>query len=178
MRATSSRSSLPEPIRNGLGTINRQAVELSKEVQDISHQLHPSILDDLGLVDAVASECTLFSEREGIQVEFVHREVPRSLPRSTAVCLYRVMQESLHNVAKHSGAERVRVSVVGSGDELVLTVSDDGTGFDCERTTVRRGLGLASMEERVRLIRGTLTVQSREGAGTTIEVRLAPAAGP
>ncbi len=162
---------LPTSIEEGLSRVKDQAVQLSEEVRNKSHLLHPSILDDLGLVDAIASGCELFSRREEIQVDYHHRGVPESLPSDVAVCLCRVAQEGLRNVAKHSGSKHASLSLIGSEEEIVLSITDFGAGFDDERAA-SNGLGLASMEERVRLVGGNFTVRSQVGEGTTIEVRV------
>ena len=149
-----------------------ELVSLSEDVHDLSRQLHPSILDDLGLVDALRSECASVERREGVAVGYQTDGVTASLPKDVALCIYRVAQEALRNVVKHAGAREARVSLVGSGRDLVLTVQDRGVGFDAAEVGSREGLGLSSMEERVRLVRGELRVDSEPGRGTTVTVRV------
>jgi PAS domain S-box-containing protein len=151
--------------------MHEQLVSLSESVHSLSRQLHPSIVDDLGLVDALRSECLSLEQRDGIKVRYTAADVPPDLPRGVALCLYRVAQEALRNVARHAGSPLASVRVAGDERELVLTVRDRGVGFDM---SVRRksGLGLESMRERARLIRARLTVRSRPGAGTQITVRV------
>ena len=162
---------VPEPVRDGLSRIQRRIVDLSEDLHDMSRRLHPSILQDLGLVDAIQSECASFSEREAIRIEFTAKgEIP-VLPLDVALCLYRVLQEGLRNVAKHSQARDGRVRLDGSDSLVVLTIEDSGVGFDPSVTKGVAGLGLVSMKERVRLIRGEFNVQSRSGSGTVIEAR-------
>jgi PAS domain S-box-containing protein len=168
----SSRSPVPERLR----TMRDQIVKLSADVHGIARQLHPSILDDLGLVKAIESECSNFSHREGIRVGFETKDVPAALPRDIALCVYRVTQESLRNIAKHARCKDAHVSLVGTDGEILLSIEDAGVGFDVAELLGRAGLGLASMEERVRLIRGRLSIRSGPGKGTIIEVR-APVAG-
>jgi signal transduction histidine kinase len=132
--------------------------------------LHPSILDDLGLVDALRSECGGFSEREGISVRYVPRDVPPGIPKELALCLYRIAQEGLRNVAKHSGAKEARVSLTATDEGILLSIEDAGVGFSPAHVHGRGGLGLASMEERARLIGGDLSIHSQPGKGTLIEV--------
>ncbi len=144
--------------------------DMATDVHGISRRLHPAILEELGLVDAVKSECVAFSERVGIPVGFVSDDVPDSVPEDVALCLYRVTQEGLRNVAKHADASEAKISLTGTGDSVVLRICDDGAGFQREPKQGRRGLGLASMEERVRLLQGSLSVQSESGHGTTIRV--------
>jgi signal transduction histidine kinase len=164
-----------------LRAMQKQLVSLSEDVHALSRQLHPSILDDLGLVEALRSECASFSRREGITVHYRPTEMPSGLPKDVALCIYRVAQEALRNLAKHAAANQAWVSLVAAGPSLVLRVEDKGVGFDPARARaggavnapVRSpGLGLSSMEERVRLIEAELVVMSAPGQGTTIEVRV------
>jgi two-component system, NarL family, sensor kinase len=116
------------------------------------------------------------SRREGVAVAYRSDGVAASLPKGVALCVYRVAQEALRNVVKHAGTDKARVSLVGSGRELILTVQDRGVGFDAAGMRSRKGLGLSSMGERVRLARGELSVVSEPGQGTTVTVRV-PAVG-
>jgi signal transduction histidine kinase len=162
---------VPEPVRDGLSRIHGRIVDLSEDLYGISRRLHPSILQDLGLVDAIQSECASFSEREAIRIKFTaNGEIP-ALPFDVALCLYRVLQEGLRNVAKHSQARDGRVKLDSSNGLVVLMIEDSGIGFDPCVTKGVAGLGLVSMKERVRLIRGEFSVQSRPGGGTVIEAR-------
>ncbi|MEE9143634.1 MAG: ATP-binding protein, partial [Candidatus Binatia bacterium] len=138
----------------------------------ISRQLHPSILDDLGLVDAIASECVRFKETEGISVRFKSENIPEGLSKEISLCLYRVTQESLRNMAKHSQAKRAHVKLTGAKGDLILSVRDSGIGFSRNGVRGKAGLGLASMEERVRLIQGHLSIRSNPGKGTIIKVQV------
>jgi PAS domain S-box-containing protein len=165
-----------EPVLERLRRMTQEMIELSAVVHGISRQLHPSILDDLGLVNAIEAECMNFSQREGIQVKFTSHNVPATLPRDLALCLYRIAQESLWNIAKHAQTTEAYVTLGGSEQEIVLSIEDCGVGFDPEQVRGKRGLGLASMEERVRLIDGRVSVRSVLGKGTTVEV-CAPLAG-
>ena len=153
-----------------------ELVGLSEDVHALSRQLHPSILDDLGLVDALRSECASVTRREGVAVAYRSDGVTAPLPKDVALCIYRVAQEALRNVVKHAGTEEARVSLIGSSRELILTVQDRGVGFDAAEVRSREGLGLSSMGERVRLVRGELSVHSEPGQGTTVTVRV-PAVG-
>ncbi len=151
-----------------LAGVREQLVALSEDVHSLSRQLHPSILDDLGLVDALRSECARFQEHEGIEVRYRAEDVPADLPRDVCLGLYRIVQEGLRNVVRHSGARWVEVSLFGCGSEVLLTVGDEGRGFEPNARGGRSGIGLASMEERARLIGAELTIQSTPGKGTTI----------
>jgi two-component system, NarL family, sensor kinase len=162
----------PEAALPLLRTMQEQLVGLSEDVHALSRQLHPSILDDLGLVEALRSECASFSRREGIAVAYRPEEVPTALPKDVALCVYRVAQEALRNLAKHAAVKVACLSLIASGPELVLRVQDRGVGFDPAALRSQPGLGLSSMEERIRLIQAHLSVTSAPGRGTTVEVRV------
>ena len=164
------------PASGKLGEMRQQMVELSTDVHAISRQLHPSILDDLGLVDAIKSECNNFTQREGIVVNYKPVRVPPRVPRDIALCIYRIIQEGLRNIAKHAQATEAHVSLIGKDDALHLSIKDTGIGFDPLQAKKKTSLGLASMEERVRLIQGDFSIQSQPGQGTEIKVR-APLSG-
>jgi signal transduction histidine kinase len=153
-------------------TMQEQLVSLSEDVHALSRQLHPSILDDLGLVEALRSECASFSRREGIEVVYRPETVQTTLPKDVALCVYRVAQEALRNLAKHAGVTEAWVSFISTDAELLLRVEDKGVGFDQAAVPSQPGLGLSSMEERVRLIQAKLSVMSAPGQGTTVEVRV------
>ena len=161
---------LPGPVAESLRNTRDQLVKLSEDVHALSRQLHPSILDDLGLADALRSECVHFQQRERITVNYQTDNVPVDLPRDTALCLYRIAQEALRNVARHAGTSSVEVSLFGQDGEVLLTVIDRGKGFDVNGRSSHARLGLASMEERARLIGAELSIQSHPGRGTTLSV--------
>jgi signal transduction histidine kinase len=162
----------PEKALPLLRTMQEQLVGLSEDVHALSRQLHPSILDDLGLVEALRSECAAFAHREGIEVVYRPEEVPTALPKDVALCVYRVAQEALRNLAKHAAVNEAWVTLAATGPELLLRVQDKGVGFDPAGMHSQPGIGLSSMEERVRLIRATLSFTSAPGRGTTVEVRI------
>jgi signal transduction histidine kinase len=162
----------PEKALPLLRAMQGKLVDLAEDVHALSRQLHPSILDDLGLVEALRSECASFSRREGIVVSYLPCEVPSTLPRDVALCVYRVAQESLRNIAKHAAVAEAWVSLLVRGPELVLLVEDLGAGFDATGMRSQPGLGLSSMQERVRLVGAALLVTSAPGRGTTVEVRV------
>jgi signal transduction histidine kinase len=149
-------------------SMREELVRLSEDVHALSYRLHPSLLDDLGLVDALNAECDGFSRRESIPVEFKPRDVPRDVRPDTALCLFRVAQESLRNVARHAGASAVEVSLRKVDGGLEMAVRDNGTGFDPTTERARHSLGLASMKERVHLLGGELDIDSEPGHGTTV----------
>jgi len=158
------------PMRTKLQDIKKKIIKLSKDIHDISRQIHPAILDDLGLVDAIKSECATFSQREEIHVEYEANNVPSSIPKNVAICIYRITQESLRNIAKYAKTNQASVSLVRLDGNLILTVRDNGIGFDITHGQSQKGIGLTSMQERARLIQGEFSVQSKPGEGTTVKV--------
>jgi signal transduction histidine kinase len=162
----------PEKALPLLRTMQAQLVSLSEDVHALSRQLHPSILDDLGLVEALRSECAGFARREGIAVAYRSDEAGVTLPRDAALCLYRVAQEALRNIARHAAVKEACLTLTSTVQELVLQIRDEGAGFDPAEVRSRPGLGLSSMEERVRLIGAALSLSSAVGLGTTVEVRV------
>ena len=161
---------LPAGIREKIGHVKEQMVKLSSDVHDISRQLHPSIIDDLGLRQAIQSECVNFTNREGIAIQYEPKTIPPDIPREVSVCLFRIVQEGLRNIAKHAKVTEAQVKLEGHDDTISLTIEDAGVGFDPALRQGKAGLGLISMEERARLIRGEFLVQSRPGRGTVISV--------
>ena len=143
---------------------------IGREVRDLSHRLHPARLRLMGLAPSIAGLQTELS-RPGVNIVFTHEAVPPGLPREATVSLYRVVQEGLHNALKYSKARTITIDLKGTNGELTLTIADDGVGFDPEGT-VRAGLGLTSMQERVDALGGTVAIRSRPGAGTTLDIRV------
>ena len=162
----------PSEIRSRVQELRKQTIEISDDVQALSHELDSSKLERLGAIGGMRSWCREFGERQGIQVEFKSSEAKISLPREIGLCLFRVLQEALHNAAKYSGVKRIEVQLREDAGEIHLLVSDLGRGFDLETETQGRGLGLTSMQERVRLINGIIEIQSKPMGGTTIHVRV------
>jgi two-component system sensor kinase FixL len=153
-----------------------QVKRLSSEVHRLSHDLHPAKLEQLGLVAAVRGFCKEFAAAHEMAIEFADRSVPRAVPGDTALCLYRIAQEGLHNVVKHSGGTAARVELTMEGSELRLVIADDGVGFDPETMRANGSLGLISMGERARFVHGLLSLESHVGRGTRVEVRVPIAA--
>ncbi len=148
-------------VREGL-------VKLSEDVHALSYRLHPSILEDLGLAAALRAESEHFTRQESVTVDLNFRELPKEIAREPALCLFRVAQEALRNVARHARARAVEISLRGLDGGLQMAVRDDGCGFDTNSQRVRANLGLVSMHERVRSLGGELEVESAPGQGTTI----------
>jgi PAS domain S-box-containing protein len=156
-----SPSETARQVREGL-------VRLSEDVHALSYQLHPAMLEDLGLAAAVKAECDRFSARESLAVETRLVDIPGRVPRDSALCLFRVVQESLRNVARHAQARSVSVSLQVWDQGLQVTIRDDGRGFDTRAQSNGRSLGLAGMRERVSLVAGELDIESAPGEGTTV----------
>ena len=167
----------PEDVQSRLKVLQARVVKASEETRHIAYQLHPSVLDDLGLMASLQALCKEFSERERIPVEFNNGALPGSVPREVASCLYRVAQESLQNIAKHSVAKHVSVALTLQKGTLVLTIADDGAGFDQQAVKGRGGLGLIGMEERTRLVNGKLSIVTRPSHGTRIALKVPLPAG-
>jgi two-component system sensor kinase FixL len=163
-------------ISGRMQKFSAQVKRLSADVHRLSHELHPAKLEQLGLVAAVRGFCKEFAVAHEMAIEFADRSVPRTVPEATALCLYRIVQEALHNVVKHSGGTVASVELAMEGGELRLAVTDDGVGFDPETMRANGSLGLVSMGERARFVHGLVSVESQAGKGTRIEVRVPIAA--
>jgi len=155
-----------------LEQIRQQCSTVTADVQALSHELHPSILDNLGLVIAVKSLCRDVAEQSGAEVDFTNANVPTSIPREVSLTLFRVIQQALQNSVKHSGAKHFEVRLEGKPGEIDLEVSDGGTGFDVASMRNGKGLGLVSMAERIRQANGTISIDSEPNAGTRIRARV------
>lgn len=145
-----------------------ELVRLSEDVHAFSYRLHPTVLDDLGLVDALHSECDRAAHGQAIRVDLRVSEVPERIPGDVALCLFRITQEALRNIVRHAKAKTVSVLLQPREAGLELTVVDDGIGFDINGARERPSLGHASMRERVRQLEGDLQIRSVPGSGTTI----------
>jgi signal transduction histidine kinase len=155
-----------------IGAIQDQTAEITDDVQSLSHELHSSKLEYLGIVGATKSFCKEFSERQKVEINFQSHDLPTGLPRELSLSLFRVLQEALRNATKHSGVKRFEVRLWGSTAEIYLTVSDLGAGFDIEAAMKSTGLGLTSMQERLRLVGGELSINSQPKGGTAIHARV------
>jgi len=161
----------PTEVGNSVRKLLNETKEISNDVEALSHELHSSKLEHLGVVAGIRSWCKEFGERQNIEVDF-RSDVATVLPFEIGVCLFRVLQEALHNIVKHSGVKHVDVRLTEHSNQIHLRVSDSGKGFDVESAMQGKGLGLTSMRERVRLVNGTIAIESRPLGGTTIEVRV------
>lgn len=168
----------PERLKRKLNAAQAAVAGLSDDLRRLAHQLHPSAIELLGLPAALRGLCEDASKHRRFTVRFQARKIPDSLPPSVAVCLYRVAQECLRNIAKHAEGDRVSVTLAGVGRSLRLSIRDNGIGFDSSAPRSRGGLGLISMRERVRLAGGSLTIQSRPGEGALVCAEVPVSDGP
>jgi signal transduction histidine kinase len=163
--------SLPEAeveMRSKLQELSKRNQEIATDMHALSHQLHSSKLEHVGLVAALLGLCQELSSKFKIQVEFSDRGVPSELPKDVALCLFRIAQEALGNIAKHSKANQAHVEVGSTNNVIRLRIADAGVGFDPVLRSTKVGIGLVSMRERLRLVGGTLLVQSEPMRGTEI----------
>jgi signal transduction histidine kinase len=162
---------LPE-VRSRMGELQKRISEVAADIQSLSHELHSAKLQYLGIAGAMRSFCQEFGEQQKVEIDFQAHDLPSPVPPDTALCFFRVLQEALHNSAKHSGVRHFEVRLWGTSNEIHLTVVDSGAGFDREAAKESRGLGLISMEERLRLVHGELSITSQPKGGTTIHARV------
>lgn len=160
------------PVRDQIIEIQKRISDLSDRVRHLSHELHSATLQHVGLAATLKSYCAEFSNLEGIEIRLEIQGRLARVPDEEALCLYRIVQEALRNIAKHAHAQRVNISLAVASGFWELCVDDDGAGFDMEQARRREGLGLISMEERVKLLQGGLEVQTRPGSGTKLRARL------
>jgi PAS domain S-box-containing protein len=161
---------LSPQARIQLHSLTEVATEIASSIHNLSHRLRPSLLDLLGPVASIERLCREISDRHNVEIKFVHHGIPEHIPKDVTLCLYRITQEALRNVVKHSGAAQAEVELMGHDDRIELRVSDSGVGFIPEPANPSSGLGLISMQERLRLVGGQLSVQSEPSHGTRIHV--------
>jgi signal transduction histidine kinase len=159
-------------LRTRIGALGNQTTQIVEDVQLLSHELHSSKLEYLGIVRATKHFCKEYSERQKVEIDFQSHDVPTALPTELSLSLFRVVQEALRNATKHSGVKRFEVLLWGSTGEIHLSISDRGAGFDTETAMKSTGLGLTSMRERLRLVHGELSINSQPKGGTTIHARV------
>jgi two-component system sensor histidine kinase UhpB len=159
-------------LQPALTTLHGEVLDLLDAVRRISHELHPNTLRQLGLVAALEAHCFEVEQRHDVQVALRAEGDLITVGGEISLCLFRIAQESLRNAAVHTEARHLTVTVRRLAGEVIMTITDDGQGFDVSGVRGHRGLGLVSMEERARLVEGTLQIASRPGSGTTVEVRV------
>jgi signal transduction histidine kinase len=160
------------PARQSLSDLEQQSTRLSADLRHLSHELHPGALEHLGLLEALRERCDDFSQESGVSVRLDVSDAWRDVSGTLALCLYRIAQEALRNVAAHAKAKNVSISLEQLNGHVTMHVADDGCGFDPTTKSRRLGLGLVSLNERVHMLGGTLDVTAARGAGTRIAVTL------
>lgn len=161
-----------DPLHDQLITLQNRLVDIIGWIRELSHDLHSAVLDHLGLSAALESICIEFQQQSGIPLTHKIQGDIAAIPADMGLCVYRVVQESLRNIARHSGAASAEVILSNTGNALELCVTDNGVGFDPEQVKLRSGLGLVSMEERVKLLQGSLSIKTQSGCGTELRVRI------
>lgn len=159
-------------LKHELKKVTQEVQVLGSDIQALSHHLHSSKLKEFGLEFAAAGFCKQFAEQKGVQIDFMSENVPKDLSEEVSICLFRVLQEAVQNAAKHSGSSHVQVSIRNGSNDIELTVQDAGVGFEPESAFHKKGLGLTSMRERLKLVSGELSITSGLQRGTTIRARV------
>jgi len=159
-------------VKGKLQDLKQAASELGDDLHTVSHRLHSSTLDALGLVHGLRALCREFAARQNVEIDFSSEDVPAHVHPDVALCLFRIVQEALQNLRKHSGATKAQVNLRKVGNLMVLSVQDEGKGFDAKHVNYKAGLGIGSMEGRARLVGGHFDIHSEPGKGTRIEVRV------
>jgi PAS domain S-box-containing protein len=157
-------------FRDRLDSLLKRVSKVATNVHGLSHRLHSSGLDTIGLVAAMRGFCRELAEQRDVQIDFTHNAIPDALPQAVSLCLFRVLQEGLSNAVKHSGARQFEARLQRVSDELRLTIRDPGVGFDPGMAMYNEGIGLISMRERVNLVKGTMSLISKPQGGTEITV--------
>ena len=158
--------------QNRIAELQKETCEIATDIHTLSHHLHSARLEYLGMAAVMRGFCQEFGKQTKVGINFQSQDLPSPVPPDISLCLFRVLQESLQNSAKHSGAQQVEVELWGTPDEIHLVVSDSGSGFDNEGAKTSRGLGLISMEERLRVLKGTFSIESQAKRGTKIHARV------
>jgi PAS domain S-box-containing protein len=159
-------------LKQDLAAVSKQIEELGSDVHALSHRLHSSRLDVLGLEVAATGLCRELSDRQGVEIDFHSENIPKELPNEISICLFRVLQEALQNAIKHSGSRNFQVCFRRTANEIELTVHDSGIGFEPKDAIKGHGLGLSSMKERLKLVAGQLSIESSVQGGTSVLARV------
>jgi signal transduction histidine kinase len=159
-------------VPSGVDAVLQKSSEILDDVKALAHELYSPRLEYLGIAGVMSSFCTDFGNRKGVEIDFRSDGLPSLVPQDTTLCLFRVLQEALHNATKYSGVRQFDARLWGTSDEIHLTVSDCGGGFDLETTRKGKGLGLNRMQERLKLVKGRLSIESQPKRGTTIHARV------
>jgi PAS domain S-box-containing protein len=158
-------------LPDSLDALRKQTAEIAADVQALSHELHPPRLLHLGVLPAMRGFCEELSRQKGVEIDFRSTNVPGSVPHDVSLCLFRILQEALHNAVRHSAVRHFDVHLRGTGDAVDLTIRDQGVGFDVNAASRGTGLGLTSMKERLKAVGGELCIDSQSARGTTVLAR-------
>ncbi len=162
----------PTQVSARMEKLSTRVKELAEDVHQLSHGLHPSVLETLGLVTALKGFCRELEHSKKLAIRLITCDVPQMLPNELALCLYRVAQEALQNVVKHSGAKQATVEINVAGGEIHMRIADNGKGFDLHSNTITDSIGLIGMRERIGLLHGQIRWETKPGHGTTVQVRV------
>ena len=165
-------SGLPSELLQRIAELGKYSFDIANDVQSLSHELHSSKLEYLGIATAMEAFCKEFADQQKVEVVFTHNEVPRTLSHEISLCLFRVLQEALQNALKHSGVRHFEVELRHAPDAIHLNVLDSGRGFSVEGAMQTHGLGLVSMSERLKLVDGLLAIESQPQCGTAIRAHV------
>ena len=169
---SSRHSNADGAVLNSINQIQEQTAKISGDVQVLAYELRPYKLEYLGIVAATKSFCAKFAEQHKVKIDFKSHDLPAALPADVSLCLMRVLQEGLDNAAKHSGARHFEVELFGTPDAIHLMLHDSGIGFDAQAAINSPGLGLMSMQERLKLVKGEFAIDSQATRGTTIHAHV------
>ena len=163
---------LPLEVRNRIRALQKHAQEISTDLHTMACELHSPNLEYLGMLDVLKNLCKDFAAQHMVRIDFAHDNIPQPVSQDVTLCLFRILQEALRNAVRHSKGRHFEVKLGYASNELYLTVTDQGIGFDAEAALIKGGLGLLSMRERVRLVNGTIEVESKLMDGTTVRARV------
>jgi signal transduction histidine kinase len=156
-------------VATSLKALGDRVREMNRDIHRTCYELYPAVLEKLGLIVGLTSLCRDFSEASGICTSFYHENVAKYVPHNVSLCLYRVAQEALHNVSKHARVKEAKVSVSGVAEGIELMITDTGAGFDPFLVRTKKGLGLTTMEERLKSTGGRYSIRSSPGRGTEVK---------
>ena len=162
----------PRQAEHEIELLQQEIATLSNDLRDLSHELHPGPLEHLGLIKSVQIRCAEVAAQSAVKVRLEVGPDVAAVPPAAALCLYRVAQEALHNIVKHAHARSARISLTRRDGCLAMSAEDDGCGFDSATASRHNGLGLMSLDERVRMLEGTFAVTTARQAGTTVSVTI------
>jgi PAS domain S-box-containing protein len=165
-------SLIPPLVRGRIAELQNRTTEVADDIQSLSHELHSSKLQYLGIAAAMRGFCQEFGKQKKVEIDFRTDDLPSVLPPDISLCFFRVLQEAIHNSTKHSGVRHFEARLWATSNEIHLTISDSGAGFDNAAAKAGPGLGLISMEERLKLLNGTFSIESQPLRGTTIHARV------